>query len=159
MLDHTKLAYRRLKQNDADLFVKLRLDFLNELYDDIDVTTQKRIADALRKYFTKHLDKNELIVIICEYDGQPISTAYLIISELPPSNVYLDGKVATLVNVFTYPEYRNKGISTNIIKMLIDAAKEQDVSVIDLLATQAGEPVYEKAGFLDSEDRSMRLIL
>jgi N-acetylglutamate synthase-like GNAT family acetyltransferase len=85
--------------------------------------------------------------------------AYLIIGEWPPNRTFINGKIGTLLNVYTYPEYRKKGIVTNIIKMIIEEAKKRDVSVINLLATEDGESVYKKLGFFETEDKSMRLKL
>jgi N-acetylglutamate synthase-like GNAT family acetyltransferase len=64
-----------------------------------------------------------------------------------------------LLNVYTYTEYRKKGIGTNILKRIIEEAKEQNVSIINLLATEDGEGVYRKLGFIETEDKSMRLKL
>ena len=71
----------------------------------------------------------------------------------------LEWKIGTLLNVYTYPEYRKNGIATDVIKMIIEEAKKQNVSIINLLATENGENVYKKLGFLETEDKSMRLKL
>jgi GNAT superfamily N-acetyltransferase len=61
--------------------------------------------------------------------------------------------------VYTYPEYREKGVATTIIKKIIEEAKKENVSIINLLATEDGEKVYRKLGFFETEDKSMRLKL
>jgi GNAT superfamily N-acetyltransferase len=157
--DNKELVYRKLHHNDMDLFIKLRLDFLNELHSFTDEKKKEQIIDSLKKYFSKHIDNNEFIGIICEYGGCVISTAYLVINEWPANGNFVNGRAGTLLNVYTYPEYRKNGISTNIIKMIIEEARKQNVSIIDLLATESGEKVYKKLGFIETEDKSMRLKL
>ena len=158
-IDNENLAYRKLCNNDADLFIKLRLDFINEFHKDIDEIEKDKLKNSLKSYFERHIGNNDFIGIVCEYNKKVISAAYLIIGEWPANRNFINGKIATLLNVYTYPEYRKNGIGTNVIKKIIEAAKEQNVSIINLLATEDGESVYRKAGFTETEDKSMRLKL
>ena len=66
-----------------------------------------------------------------------------------------------VLNVFTYPEYRKKGVATELLKRLIDEAGKQNLSYIELSASEAGRPLYEKLGFkeLQSKYTEMKLQL
>ena len=152
------VTYRKLNSNDLDIFVRLRLDFLSEMKN-LDEIEKEKITKSLQGYFAEYLRKNEFIGIVCEHEGNIVSTAYLAISEMPANHHLLNGKIGTLLNVFTYPEYRNNGISTNIIKMLIEEARKRNVLTIDLLATKDGERIYRKIGFAENEEKFMRLKL
>ena len=158
-MDNKNLVYRKLCYDDRDLFIRLRLDFINEFHKDVDETEKEKLKTSLHNYFDRHIKNDELIGIICEYDKKIISVAYLIIGEWPPNRNFINGKIGTLLNVYTYPEYRKKGIATNVLKMIIEEAKKQNVSIINLLATEDGEKVYQKLGFFETEDKSMRLKL
>ena len=158
-MDNKNLVYRKLCYDDRDLFIRLRLDFINEFHKDVDETEKEKLKTSLHNYFDRHIKNDELIGIICEYDKKIISVAYLIIGEWPPNRNFINGKIGTLLNVYTYPEYRKKGIATNVLKMIIEEAKKQNVSIINLLATEEGETVYKKLGFFETEDKSMRLKL
>jgi len=156
-MENKNFVYRKLCHDDRDLFIRLRLDFINEFHKDVDETEKEKLKTSLQSYFDRHIKDDEFIGIVCEYEQKVISVAYLIINEWPPNRKFLNGKIGTLLNVYTYPEYRKNGISTNIIKMIIEEAKKQNVSIIDLLATEEGESVYKKLGFFENEDKSMRL--
>jgi len=158
-IDNKNLVYRKLCNNDMELFIKLRLDFINEFHKDVDVIEKDKLRNSLKNYFERHIENNDFIGIVCEYNGMVISVAYLIIGEWPPNRTFINGKIAILLNVYTYPEYRKNGIGTNVIKKIIEEAKKQNVSIINLLATEDGETVYKKAGFIETEDKSMRLKL
>jgi len=153
------LVYRKIDSNERDLFIQLRLDFINEFHKDVDETEKEKLRTSLQNYFDRHIKNDELIGIVCEYDKRIISVAYLIIGEWPPNRTFINGKIGTLLNVYTYPEYRKNGIATNIIKRIIEEAKKQNVSIISLLATEDGEKVYKKLGFFETADKSMRLKL
>ncbi len=81
------------------------------------------------------------------------------INEKPANNNFTNGKIGTLLNVYTYPEYRKNGLSTNIMKIIIEEAKKQNVSEIELIATNDGEKVYKKFGFKEPEMKYMKLKL
>jgi GNAT superfamily N-acetyltransferase len=158
-IDNEKVNYRKLNQDDLILFTKLRLDFIYEFHKDVDELEKDKLETALKNYFEKHIDSNDFIGVICEYNEKVISAAYLIIDEWPPNRKFINGKIGTLLNVFTYPEYRKNGFGTSVLKKIIEEAKMQNVSIIDLLATEDGESVYKKLGFIETEDKSMRLKL
>lgn len=60
----------------------------------------------------------------------------------------LHGNVAWLATIIAHPERRNKGIGTRITQALIDSLKDIPCKTIMLIATPAGEPLYEKLGFV-----------
>jgi len=158
-MDNRKLIYRKLCRNDTDLFIKLRFDFIGEFHKNIDETEKDKIKTSLKDYFERNIGDNKFIGMVCEYNGTVVSVACLIMEEWPPNRNFINGKIGTLLNVYTYPEYRKNGIGTNVIKKIIEEAKEKNISIINLLATEDGINVYRKLGFAETEDKSMRLKL
>jgi GNAT superfamily N-acetyltransferase len=157
LIDSEKAIYRKLNHDDLNLFIKLRMDFIYEFHKDLDEIERNKLETALKNYFEKHIESDDFIGVICEYGDKVISAAYLIIDEWPPNRKFINGKIGTLLNVYTYPEYRKNGFGTSVLIRIIEEAKRQNVSIIDLLATDDGESVYRKLGFMETEDKSMRL--
>lgn len=56
------------------------------------------------------------------------------------------------MNVYTNSRYRRQGIAIHMLEMLIGEAKEKGVTEISLDATEEGRLLYEKAGFVESEE-------
>jgi len=150
------IVFRKLNENDKELFINLRMAYLMDCYD-ICETDKKQIENNLKIYFDDHINKNDFIGIIGEYDNKIISVAYLIITEKPPNKNFINGKTGTLMNVYTYPEYRKNGIAKKLIGEIIKEAKTKEINYIDLMATEAGYNLYKKLGFNDSKDKSMNL--
>jgi predicted acetyltransferase len=65
------------------------------------------------------------------------------------SPAFINGRTGTVLNVYTYPQYRKQGYAKMIMKALLDDAKEMKLSVIELKATEAGYPLYRSVGFTD----------
>ena len=56
--------------------------------------------------------------------------------------------VAWLAHIIVLPSYRCKGIGKHITQTLVEIATTKNCSTIYLIATEYGEPVYRKVGFL-----------
>jgi len=153
-LSDENIVLRKLNENDKELFIKLRMAYFLDYYD-ISEDEMLQIKNNLNKYFDKHINKDDFIGMIAEYNGNIASVVYMIIAEKPANPHFIDGKTGTLMNVFTYPEYRKKGIAQKLIKEIINEAKERGVGYIDLMATDAGYSLYKNLGFNDSKDKGM----
>lgn len=127
--------------------IKLRLDFLNENRGEIGKEKTDAIITQLKDYFPKQLNSN-FFAFIAEYSGQAVSTVFMTVAENPANPDCITGKTAKILNVFTYPDFRRKGIATNLLKMVISEAKTMNISYLELSATDSGKPVYEKLGFI-----------
>jgi GNAT superfamily N-acetyltransferase len=97
-------------------------------------------------YIKRHLN-TDFFASLAEIDGQIVSTAYLATAEKPANASWPTGKIGTILNVFTFPEHRRKGCATACLNMLIDIAKRENCSYLELSASEMGKPVYEKLGF------------
>jgi len=154
------VVFRKLNENDRDLFVSLRIIFLKDCFNDkLNDTNKEQIENSLKIYFDEHIRKNDFIGIVGEYNGNIVSTAYLFIFDYPVNPNLINGKVGRLLNVYTFPEYRKKGIAKILIEEIIKEAKSIGVNRINLNATEAGYNLYKILGFKEDTDKPMELIL
>jgi GNAT superfamily N-acetyltransferase len=151
-----KLEFRKLNKNDKNLFIKLRFEYFSMDDFNMDKIDPNEIKNNLMKYFDESIENNSFLGMVCEYKKEIISVAYLSINKYPPSPNFVDGKIGVLLNVFTYPEYRNQGIATELLKKIIKEAKKENINIIKLSATKAGETLYKKLGFKESKYKEMR---
>ncbi|MDP4151822.1 MAG: GNAT family N-acetyltransferase [Bacillota bacterium] len=155
------MIIRKATESDIDNLIKLRLAYIksDENTGLISKDKEEKIKDQLKEYFPKHLAMGDFIAFVAEEDKMIISSAYLVIVDKPANTSFINGKTGTLLNVFTYPEYRRQGIATKVIGALIDEAKKLNISQLNLLATDSGKKVYEKLGFTISSYSPMSLKL
>lgn len=105
-----------------------------------------KLADAIREYFTAKMSENKFLAWAAEYEGKIIASSGLWFHEKPPIHRNLTGREAYFMNMYTLPDWRNKGIATKLLKKIIKFIKETNVRRIRLHATEAGKKVYEKMG-------------
>jgi GNAT superfamily N-acetyltransferase len=60
----------------------------------------------------------------------------------------VDGRQALVLNVFTEPRWRRRGVAAMLMHQVIVWAKTADVDTLVLHASEDGRPLYEKLGFV-----------
>ena len=63
-----------------------------------------------------------------------------------------EGRQGTIVNVFTEPEWRRRGIAGLLMKEIVAWSKTEKIDRLILHASDDGRPVYEKLGFKESNE-------
>lgn len=58
------------------------------------------------------------------------------------------GQKAYIMNMYTHPDYRRRGIGIRTLDLLVKEALNRGVTSITLEATAMGQPLYEKYGFI-----------
>ena len=140
------MIFEKATIKDINGLTDLRLAYLQE---DLGVITNKElIQESLPGYYEKHLNK-DLMVYVARDDEDIIACAFLLIVEKPMSPSFITGKTGTVLNVYTKPEYRNKGYAKKLMTMMLEEATAQDVSVIELKSTEDGYLLYKSVGFED----------
>ena len=136
--------------NDIDTLVKVRFDYFAA--ENLEVSTEQHriIENNLRQYYSKYLN-TDFYAAFVEIDNEIVSVAFLAVSNKPANLSFPTGKTGTIFNVLTYPEYRNRGYATSIMKLLLDEAKKQDLSYVDLSSSESGKSLYQKLGFKESK--------
>ena len=145
---------------DIDDLIQLRIDFLTMDQGRLSDQNEKEIRAQLKVYLAKHIPLKDFIAVIAKHPtGKIASAAFLIIQERPANPSFITGLTGTLLNVVTYPEFRRKGIASQVIGEIINEARQKRVSSIDLYATDDGRELYKKLGFVEPSYTSMRLKL
>lgn len=62
------------------------------------------------------------------------------------------GKTAWLAHIIVMKKFRKQGIGSAIVTQLIRYLSEQGCKTISLIATDAGYPVYKRAGFIEQTE-------
>lgn len=146
------MQFGKATEKDIPSLIGLRIAYLEEDLGPIDKEDLHAIETALPAYFQNHLNKDLMVYAAREADTI-VSCAFLLVVEKPASPAFITGKTGTVMNVYTRPEYRHKGLARKLMTLLVDDAKAMGISVVDLKATEAGYPLYRSVGF---EERPAR---
>ena len=138
--------------DDIGELAELRLDYLAEDNGSLGHDDAETIRNSLPGYFQDHLDRDLFAYVIRE-NGIIVSCAFLLIVMKPMSPAFINGKTATVLNVYTRPACRRRGYARMIMDALMADAKEKDVVIVELKATADGYALYRSAGFEDDHTK------
>ncbi len=154
-------AYMNIfRANTTDGLTDIRMAYLMEDFPEMPAEQAEQIRERLPRYCTEHLNR-DLFAYIAEDSSNIIGSAFLVLEERPPNPSFPHGRTGTVLNVYVSPEYRHRGIASQVMELLISDAKEMELDYIELKASADGYPLYKKLGFEDSISsfKPMKLIL
>ena len=153
----------QIKVEKADLkdineLVQMRIEYLTEDYGGLTDVQAEKIRNQLPEYYNNHLNKDLFVYVV--KSEKIISCCFLLVSEKPANPSFINGRTGTLMNVYTRPDFRRKGIAKKIMEFLISDAKKMKLDFIELKSTDNGYNLYKSVGFEDifSKYRNMKII-
>lgn len=154
------MIFDKATLKDIGVLTDLRIAYLNEDLGVISDENLELMKSTLPSYYTKHLNK-DLMVYVARDEEDIVACAFLLIVEKPMSPSFITGKTGTVLNVYTKPEYRKKGYAKKLMTMMLEGAKAQGLSVIELKATEDGYSLYKSVGFEDvvAKYHNMKIVL
>lgn len=154
------MIFEKATVQDISTLTELRITYLQEDLGQITDADLELMNSSLPSYYEKHLNK-DLIVYVVRDEMDIVSCAFLLIVEKPMSPSFITGKTGTVLNVYTKPGYRKKGYAKNLLTMMLEDAKAEGVSIIELKATEDGYSLYKSVGFEDvvAKYHNMKIVL
>lgn len=154
------MIFEKAVPKDINMLTELRIAYLQEDLGEMTEADLELIKSSLPCYYEKHINK-DLLVYVARNKEDIVSCAFLLIVEKPMSPSFITGKTGTVLNVYTKPEYRNKGYAKKLMSMMLEDATAQGVSVIELKSTEDGYSLYKAVGFEDvgTKYHNMKIVL
>jgi ribosomal protein S18 acetylase RimI-like enzyme len=146
---------RATVQDSPDLLRMRRAMFFSMGYQDAELLD--RMVAACTEYFAHALPSGECRAWVAEAGGQVVGCGALLVQRRPPSPRNLDGREGQILNVYTEPEWRGRGIATAIMEAMLAQIQAEGVTMASLHASPEGRSIYERLGFRDTNE--MRLPL
>lgn len=146
------LTYKKAMIEDIDILTETRIEVLraaNKLSRDTDMGEVKKQS---YDYYKKALRDGTHIAYLIFDEGRFVGAGGVSFFQVMPTYHNPTGKKAYIMNMYTTPEYRRKGIAYKTLDMLIRDTKGKGITAISLEATDMGRPLYEKYGFVKKND-------
>jgi ribosomal protein S18 acetylase RimI-like enzyme len=154
-----KIGIRKVEADDIPLMTAARIDYLTEMQGERPSQYVQELQENLQQFFKLTMQDGSFFALLAEYDGKVVSYGGMILKKIPGDfnqSSYLEGDI---LNMYTLPEYRRKGISSLILEALLLEAKKRGISKVALHCSKDGEPLYRKYGFEDPIYPYLELII
>lgn len=140
---------RQANLDDLKSLVELRLALLREVGNLNKNSDLAALTDATRHYFAEKLPTGEFLAWVAEVEGELVASSGVVMFERPPVDGNLAGLEAFVMNIYTLPTWRRKGIATQLLQATIQFVfGKTEVKRIWLHATEEGQQLYEQLGFV-----------
>lgn len=142
------IEYRRLTENELDIFIEMRINQLREegAEEEID------LKPALEDYFNRHMDDGTFVSWIAVEEEKIIGTSGMSFIEKPPYFGCPSGKIGLLSSMFTDPDYRRMGIAKELLHRIVEEAREYGCGTIQITASDLGVKLYTDYGFVNNDN-------
>lgn len=140
------MIFRLAEINDIANLVKIRLDFCRQVIVASSHDQNHDLAPQLQSYYRQHLGL-DFIAALAEDGPELAAVAFLNLIERPASHALPKGRSGEIGNVYSYQQYRRRGLASQLIKMLINEANERQLDRLDVSANEEGLKIYKELGF------------
>jgi GNAT superfamily N-acetyltransferase len=108
-------------------------------------------------YLTKAIAQGTFRGWLAEAGSRIVAGGAIVVSPWPAHPYDLDCRRATILNVYTYPEFRRQGIARQLMQTMIAWCKKESLARVDLHASEDGRHLYESLGFEPSNEMRLKL--
>ena len=138
-----EIEYRKLTGNELDTFIKMRINQIREegAKEDVD------LYPALNDYYKRHMADGTFVAWLALDVDKIIGTSGMSFVEKPPYFGCPSGKIGLLSSMFTDKDYRRKGIASELLKRVVDEARNYGCGTVQITASDMGVKLYTAFGF------------
>jgi len=146
------VRFKKAELFDLNLLIKVRIEVLraaNQLSDTVDMSI---IEQESYNFYQNCLGKEEHASYLAFEGDNFIGCGSVCFYHIMPTYHNPSGKNAYIMNLYTRPDFRRRGIASAILDLLVQEAKKHKITQISLEATPMGRTLYEKYGFIPMQN-------
>jgi GNAT superfamily N-acetyltransferase len=150
---------RRATAGDADVLAHHRAAMFRDM-GSLRAEDYDALHEASRPWFADAIPAGEYVAFVASPAGRPgevVGGAGMQLRRLLP-RPRADGAgielrpQALVMNVYTEPAWRRRGLAALLMEQVLAWAREHDVGAIVLHASDEGRPLYERMGFVATNE-------
>ncbi|HET7459791.1 MAG TPA: GNAT family N-acetyltransferase [Longimicrobium sp.] len=155
----TTFAVRRATVDDADVLAHHRAAMFRDM-GSLRPDLYDALRDAARPWFAEAVPAGEYVAFVASPAGRPgeivAGAGAQLRRQLPrprPDGAGIETRPQALVlNVYTEPAWRRRGLAALLMEHVLAWAREHAVGSVVLHASAEGRPLYEQLGFVATNE-------
>ncbi|HEX8825836.1 MAG TPA: GNAT family N-acetyltransferase [Archangium sp.] len=140
-------SIRKAGVEDVDEMVRLRLALLRTTRGVERLEDEETLVPVTQRYFAQAIPSGRFHAWVGVAEGRVVACSGLLPFERPPMPGTLASLEAYILNMYTEPGWRGRGIARALFTELMRFARELGAGRVLLHATDEGRPLYESVGF------------
>jgi GNAT superfamily N-acetyltransferase len=153
-----KIAIRKAGVGDLEHVLHHRLAMFEDM-GHLDPEILERVAKHSEKYFREALKNGTYVAWLAveSKSGKVVAGSGLLIAAWPGHPGENRPERAWILNVYTEPEARRKGVAKQLMEVIIAWCRERGLHTVSLHASPAGKSLYESLGFQATNEMRLKL--
>jgi GNAT superfamily N-acetyltransferase len=149
----SKLTFRRAGFQDLEAYLPLRMAMLAEVGMLPPEPQRTQLWQANWRYFQESLKRDTYLAWLVENQDETVAIGGVLLFYRPPTGENMTGLDGYVMNMYTLPGWRGRGIASRLMEMIIEEMHSRDAGRLWLHATPLGRPIYERYGFTAANQR------
>ena len=142
-----QLTFRRAGAQHLEAYLPLRMAMLAEVGMLPPEPGLTLLWNANRRYFQESLMMESYLAWLAESQAETVAIGGVLLFYRPPTGDNLSGLDGYVMNMYTLPAWRGRGIASRLMEMIVEEMRRRAAGRLWLHATPLGRPVYERYGF------------
>lgn len=155
-MDAAPITIRLVTVEDIPTLVRLRIEFFEVLKGPQSHEAKEDLAVHLREYYQSAITKGDCINCLAYCGDEVAGVGSMVLRVQAGHFTNPSGRSGYIMNMYTLPEFRRRGIASRILDELVRVGKDLGIIAFELHATEEGEPVYAQYGFARHHEPTMR---
>ncbi len=147
----------QLDEKSADDFWRLRTELFEELGEVGKSDDISELKTATKQYYLTHINKDLFCWGIFQNEKLAAIGSLCLFTRIPYKE-NLSGTEGYVLNIYTSPQFRERGFANKILDNIIDYSQKNNIKRLWLNSSEKGEKIYSKRGFV-KKGNEMELFL
>jgi len=114
------------------------------------------LVKASREWFQGLIDRNEYVGWYALHGDRIVACGGIHLRDDPPRvGKYYIGRWGHIINIFTEPEYRRRGLARRMTQIILDWAEAERLDRVTLTTAPVARELYESLGFTATADMQL----
>lgn len=130
------------------------------MYEDMgydEASLLSKMVEVSAGYLRRAITDGSFRAWLAVVESQVVGGGAVLISPWPAHPYDLECRRATILNVYTQPQFRRRGIARLLMQIMIDWCRKEGFAGITLHASPDGRHLYELLGFEPSNEMRLKL--
>ena len=145
-------AIQRATAADMKLLMQWRMEVLHNVFNIPRDDGMNDLLVANEEYYKETMKNKTHLACFAKLNEEVIGCGGVCFFREMPSPDNLSGNCAYLMNIYTRPEHRHKGVGREIVAWLVAQAKARKITKIYLESSDCAKSLYEKMGFVSMKN-------
>jgi len=151
----SEFSIREATASDVEILVHHRLGMFRDM--GVPEAEVAAMEEPARAYFGRAVPDRKYVAFLAESGGLVIAGGGIILIDWPAGRGDARDSKAMILNMYTEPEFRRRGVARILMEKMIAWCREQGYHTVSLHASDKGRPLYESLGFRPTNELRLTL--